>query len=442
MKNWFFLILGCLAWPALAQMPKSLALPEAIQLAESNNADWKASLLNAALTKEDSRVTQGLYLPTLTGSLELRNNSIRPTSILPGELAGRPGQTIPVQFGTEWQHAAGLTLSQKVFDRTLKTRSKTDALNAKLADSQIKQAKRDLAYTVKTRYYQALLDASLLGFYKTQLDRQEALVSFNQNRLAEGRALSTDLTQALINRDNSRLDLQLAYDQAIVSKYNLVSSLATDTTGAFALMLTTPLNQLNPSEAPPQKMDFARRPEYLQEQIRQELSLVNAQNEEAKKLPTINLNAYLGSQGFSNSLGKSFNVGNNWYGNAYLALNMSMPIINGYERSAKIKQEQIKAQQSQLKQSQLLSNWQAELKSIWRQYQDASLRLSLREKNKSLAAQNLQQVMAKFAEGRALYTEVLAAEETTKQAEADWLRAQFNLLKARLELEKLVDSGD
>jgi outer membrane protein TolC len=51
-------------------------------------------------------------LPQISATINNTYNPILQKSVLPGEILGRPGELIPVAFGTKWQSVNVVTLSE------------------------------------------------------------------------------------------------------------------------------------------------------------------------------------------------------------------------------------------------------------------------------------------------------------------------------------------
>ena len=110
MKNIFIILLLCVWGLQTQAQNNALSLEAALQKAFQQRSTVSNANLEGAISQETARATKGQYLPQVTANAEMRLNAIRQTNIIPGEVSGRPGTTIPVQFGTVWQNTAGVTV--------------------------------------------------------------------------------------------------------------------------------------------------------------------------------------------------------------------------------------------------------------------------------------------------------------------------------------------
>lgn len=60
-------------------------------------------------------------LPQVSGTASLTYNPILQVNALPGELSGQPGKTVLIAFGQKWNQTSGVSVSQKLFDKSLFT---------------------------------------------------------------------------------------------------------------------------------------------------------------------------------------------------------------------------------------------------------------------------------------------------------------------------------
>src|SRR6478736_3989596 len=98
------------------QAAQSFTLEQCIEFAKENNPNLKNA--RSSITSSEAKVGEitAAGLPQITGSADLGNNFIIPTSFLPAQIVGGPpGEYVGVKFGTQYTGRASLNLDQMIF---------------------------------------------------------------------------------------------------------------------------------------------------------------------------------------------------------------------------------------------------------------------------------------------------------------------------------------
>jgi outer membrane protein TolC len=177
------------------------------------------------------------------------------------------------------------------------------------------------------------------------------------------------------------------------------------------------------------------RPELAAEQINAELAKLNQATESSRYRPTVNLQGYLGTQGFNPNFGQALDP-SQWYGNSYIALQIALPIFNGFDTDSRIQKERLREQQAQFRQSELKRQFEYEAGQALNTLNQAWKILQVRIENLIVAQESLRLVGLRKSEGRALPREILDADAKLAQVQEQELQAYFDYLNARLDYEK------
>ena len=419
------------------QAPKALSLQQALQYAGQNRTEIKNAQLDQQISSLTSRATKGLYLPQVSAAGALRYYAIRPTLVLPGEVSGHPGTTLPIQTGTTWQSTAGLTLTQRLYDPYALAQRRADLAGEKQQAIAFTQSRADVAYAVRQAYYQALLFQARLAYLNTDLVRKQQTFTDITRRAAEGRALSTEAAQAQIEARNAELNAETGRQNLIFGKQTLLNAIGSDTTGGATLVLTDALALLT-SEAtkmPTTNTETTLRPEVATEQIKAEIAGLNKKTESERYKPTLAVTGYLGAQGFNKQIGNAL-APNQMYGNSYIDLQLSVPVFNGHDTETRIKKQGLLQAQALNRAQELERNYKYESGNALKNLNQAFKALQVATENVGVATESGKLVALRQKEGRALAREVLDADATLAQVREQELQAYYNFLNARLEYEK------
>lgn len=135
---------------------KVITLQEALNLASTNNIAIQQAQLDEQGAEYRIKETKGSGLPQLTGTGQLSVYPSIPTQLLPGEIIGQPGTTVPVQFGQKYNASGGLELSQLIFSKSYFVGLEAAATTRDLYRLRTQMSKEEVLYNVSSAYLQAL----------------------------------------------------------------------------------------------------------------------------------------------------------------------------------------------------------------------------------------------------------------------------------------------
>ena len=93
----------------------SYSLKEAQDYAVENSYTVKSASLDAQIARKKVMETLAQGFPQIDGSIDYTYNLLLPTSLIPGEFLGQPGEYVRLQFGTANNATVGATLNQLIF---------------------------------------------------------------------------------------------------------------------------------------------------------------------------------------------------------------------------------------------------------------------------------------------------------------------------------------
>lgn len=437
MKYISLLGLTLLAFCSLAQSNQPLTLEEAIHTARSHRSDYLSAGYDVDAAQQAVKEQRSNYLPKVTANVDTRYNAILATSIVPNFAKPGSGETQAVKFGQPWQTTAGLTITQPLFTPTLKPTITTRQLDWQKANQAQTQAEADLIESVSTNYYRVLVNEMAVTYQLAALKRQESLYDQLQKRLAEGRALRSDVLSAEINVKNATLDWRQAKQDLKLSRYFLLLQMGVDTMGSAGLKLVNDLETQPLSIAAIDSGAYRQRTEWRNRQL-DILRFTSEERRERKSiLPSVNLVGYYGNLGFSKDLGGLGNFGQNWYSTSYIGIQLSSPLVD-FSRANRMESQRLNRLKAQEQQRQVRRQVSYEITEASLRYEQGLERLSVKKDNRVLAEQSLQLVLARLGEGRALLTEVREAERELSQAEQQVLQSYFDVFIARLAHQKAI----
>lgn len=227
MTRIFLLILAAalaLPFPAAAQSGRVLTLAEALRTAKEHHPQLKVA--RAQTEVANARADEGFapLLPQVTGSagytrtLRYAPGSSVPTSGNTGVGVSNTQSSLCVNANGDNCYTLGLRLDQLIYDfGQTNGRWRAAKLNARSQADSEKRSSQQVAFDLRSAYYNAAAARALLKVAQDTLANQDAHLKQSQGFVKAGTRPEIDLAQALTNRANARVQLinaQNGYDVA------------------------------------------------------------------------------------------------------------------------------------------------------------------------------------------------------------------------------------
>nr|WP_304608511.1 TolC family protein [Pontibacter anaerobius] len=435
--------------PAFAQEPVSggqaqeLTLQEAIDYALNNNQDVKKATYDEEIGTQQIRQARSQGLPQLNASGGVDYYPALPTQILPGALAGRPGEDIPVKFGKDYNANANVRLTQLLYNQSYFVGLKAAKTTQDLYRLRKEMAKEDLIYNIGTAYYQTLQTKEQFETIDANLKRLTELERIMELQYKNDLVAKVDVNRIRVNKTNLENQLQsltTAYEQQKnILKFFMNMPLEQDITltnaeGGVDNVVT---EAITAEQATAQKTQF----KLLQTQ--KQLQDYSIKNTQAGYYPT--LSAY-GQYGYNTQRDELFGSEVPWFKTSVVGLQLNIPIFDGFRKDAQVKQGQLEMKKIEQDMSKLENNTAVELTNALAQLQNSQRSIEVQQQNVDLAQEVYDITNDRYKEGISPLTDLLEAEVSLREANTNlnnenlkYKVAQLTYLKARGELEKLTN---
>ncbi len=443
MKRYFFMLIslvllsvfakastdGSVAAFAQQKDTMQLTLVEAIKYAVANNPQLKTAELTEESNQFKVKEVRASALPQINASGNGTDNYQRATQLLPGELMGQPGTTIPVQFGTRMVYGGSVQLQQVLFNPSLNVGLKAAKESQGYYELQTFKTKEDLIYNIVNVYMQLQMVEKQHELISGNIDRMKKLLGITNSQFKEGIIKKVDLDQLQVNYTN----LQTQLSNIVNSSHQLLN--------ALKLLLNVDVGQpiaiegmgMEPIPVSQQlALENNTELNILDKQIA--LQQLNTKNIKAGYLPTVSLSANYGRQWQTNNLFKG--NATSGFSSGYYSLNVSIPIFDGFSKRSKIAQSRIAERQLEINKQYLAKN-------IENQFRTASDNLTQNQKVLQAQAQNMKLAedlynVAKlsYTEGVSALSELINAENGLREAQSQYLTAMLRMNLAELETMK------
>jgi outer membrane protein TolC len=374
---------------------------------------------------------KAMGLPQVNGSVALTNNIVLQRAFIPAKIfnpAAADGELIAAKFGVDNSGFASVGLSQLVFDGTYLLGLKASSVYKDLAVKSLTQSKQQVAENVTKAYYGILVNEKRIGLLSLNLHRLDTLLKETRELNKQGFVEKIDVQRLDVQANNLRTELEnvnrlqeLSYSLLKFQMgYPMEEPIAITESLEKIELATFKVNATG-------DFSYANRIEYSILQTQENLAELDLKSIKAGYLPRLVFNANYGynagANGFSDLLSKQ------WFDNAAVTVALQIPIFDGFSKKYKAVQSANNLQKVRQSYGLLKS-------SIDLQRTQASITMKEQKSNLELANEISRVTRLKYQQGVGSNLEVLNAESSIKESQANYFTALYNALIAKVEVEK------
>ncbi len=433
-----FMLLGTSMLFSQDKNTMHLSLNDCVQLAVEKNINIQKAKIDKEKSEYKIAETRSTLLPQANIGGSFQDNLQLPTTILPGELIGQPGTTLPVQMGVQYNTSAALTVNQVLYNQTaltaLRLSKKTDDMN-RLG---IEKASEELAQEVSKLYFLALTSAEQKALIEENITRTEKMTGITKTLVDNGMGKKVDYDRISVTLANFQTQLnntEALYEQQLnMIKYMLEipihqNIVLTDTT-AMRLLHTEPVLVT----------DFSDHIDIQMLESQKDITLLNQKMINNGYLPSLSFTGQYAYQGMRSEFKNYFNssVENNWYGSSYVGINLSIPIFDGFEKRSKSRQARLEYQKSSLTLDNTKERFSVEYKNAMNNYYNNKNNVARQKQNIDLAEKVYNETALRYREGMSTMSDLLQDEIGLSNAQASYLNALYNFKEAELQIMSLT----
>ncbi|TAE48702.1 MAG: TolC family protein, partial [Bacteroidetes bacterium] len=195
-----------------------LSLETCIRLGLDNSLSVSKSNLEVEKSRQFVREQLANVYPQVSVSSSFMWNLRLANVILPGELAGRPGELVPVQFGTKYNINNGAELTQILYNPSVFTGLDAAKESIALAEIGAQRTREQVAYDISALYYAVQVYAAQLKLIQFNIAQLDRLVEVTRVTVENGMGARVDLDRIKVNRSNLLIqqeNLRQSYDQQV-----------------------------------------------------------------------------------------------------------------------------------------------------------------------------------------------------------------------------------
>jgi outer membrane protein TolC len=454
------LALSVIAFHAKAQDAKSnsFSLQQSIDYAYKNSPNYLNAQSDVLMAKYKRKEVLGMAMPQIGASVDMKNFMKIPTSVLPNfvspavygglvqagvapydpqKLSPDGYEPIAANFGTTFQAQAGASASLLVFSADYLIGLKATKEYISLMNINVNRSKADLVSQVSKAYYSVLVNKQRIALLDANITKLEKLLNDTKAFNKQGFVEQIDVDRLEVAFNNLTTEKQKI--ERLISLSENVLKFQMGYTGSENLTLTDSLSISDKEDLSISKIDITRRSEYQMLEVQQRLNNINVKRLKYGYLPSLVAYSSFNYSGQRNDL-KFFTKEHIWYPTALLGGTLSLSIFDGFQRHYQIQQAKLdfKKGENNLKNLQLAIELEGASAAV--NYSNASSSLQVQKRNLDLA-QNIYTVsQKKYEQGVGSNIEVINAQQSLKESQANYFNAVYDLLVYKIDYLKATGS--
>jgi outer membrane protein TolC len=414
-----------------------LSLKEAQEYAVKNNKMMISSRLDVEASRVAIWETISNALPQISASGSFTDNLKLMTTLLPGDFFGRPGEKVPVTFGSQFNTSASIQANLLLFNAPLYLGMQTTKLANQLSQKSLVKTELDTRESVGTAYSLILVTESSLKILDQNILNLRETLKATKAMLAAGMAEQTDVDQMASNLtmvENSKSQLE----RTVEVNYNLLRfqlGVAPETKIVLSQDLESLTNEIKVESILSQEFNVKQNVDYSLLEGQEMLSSMALKTQKASVLPTLAGFYNYGTNGMGDKLGDQ-----RWFANSMVGLQVSIPIFASGQRYSSIKKAQINYNKAVNSKEMVTEQLLLQEKQLRYNLVSANQQFISQKDNVDVSKRVYTSTENKFKQGMASSLDLTQANSLYLQAENNYISALMNLLQTKLALDKLLNN--
>lgn len=424
---------------SLAQASLKLTLRESLEIAlKSNN-----NIINAQYDYEEgeqkTREVKAQALPQVNASAGYTNNLIVPSIVINDQV---------IRAGLQYNSSISAEATQQVFNQSVFTGIKAAKVSEEYYNQNIQRTEEEVIQQTSTLFYQAVSVQAQRNILQTNIRDVEKNYAIAQERLKNGLVRKVDVDRLKVNLTNLKTNLRSLEDsyQNLVNQFKLVIGLDLQ----IPLELNEPLlNDTTTYQYDPSLLAtgwvWENKIEHKQFNTQLKLYDLERQSFASGYYPTLSAYARLQRQGVSSELMLPKD-NSNWFNTSSIGLTLSIPIFDGFQKSAQMQQSKIRRIKTENDMAYTKQYSNTEYQNALHAFETNYSNYLAQKENVKLATDVYNITSNNYNEGLSPLTELLDAETSMLVSQNELIEAllkvkeaEVNLLRAKGEIKNLLN---
>jgi len=417
----------------------AFSLKEAREFAVKNSYEIKNSQFDLEIAQKKVKENLAYGFPQIDATLDYNYYLALPTSLIPGEFFGQPGEYLEVQFGTKNNLTAGVTLNQLIFDGRYFIGLQYARISEQLSRESLEKSTEDVIETVSQTYYNILVGEEALRVLDSTLTVLQKIRYETGELLKEGFAELTDYDQLTLTVAGIQNSINSVKRQNEIG-YKLLNyqmGIELDQQVTLTESLDEIIEQAAIEAVLEERFIIENNIDYRLINSQEKMKMLGLKNERAAYYPSLKGFLFLQENAQRDAF-TFFDMNEPWYLTSIAGLSMQVPIFSSGMRKHRVSQARLdleKIRNTKLQVSEGLKLTVSRARLDFR----TALENFLREKQNVQLSKNIyERTLVKYNEGLAGSLELTQQHNQFLDAEQNYFQTALSLLDAKNRLDKVL----
>jgi len=408
--------------------PRVISLDECLDLSVKNSVRLQLSILEHDRLRYQRREVIGQGMPNINFNGGWDDYVNLPTQLIPGEFFGRPGEMIPVQFGTTFNLSGSLDASQIIYNQAFLIGLRLTNRILEQNTLETERVETDLVAEVAKAYYLAQITRQQIRNQRQIMENLDSLGSIAHSQHTYGLITGVDVDRINVNRlnlqsaiDNLETLLQQQYsmlkyfmgipeeEQISLPEAIDINVVAVDTSGSLN-------NHIDIRMIEKQK----------------EITETNLKLDRSFYYPSLTLIASTNYLNQSNTF-YLFGDATGWFNTSLVGLRLNVPVFNGLQKRNKVSQTKVQLQKVQVTEGDTRRILSIQAKDAARKLSNSITTEFRQRENVKLAERVYAVSQDRYRKGLIPLTDMLNAESDLSQAQTGHTTALIQMKIAEID---------
>ncbi len=439
-----------------------MTLEQSVALALEQNRDIREARLQLGVADQQVVEARGNALPSIDATASYTRNLTALKSFLPAifiDPNAEPDEFIAVQFGADNSWNANVTLSQPLFDYQVFVGLKVAGRARQLQVEALRGTAQQAATRTRKAFYGVLLASEQVRLTENSVQRVRQVLEESRARNRAGLASDYDVLRLEVQLGNLQPQLRQARDGLEAARRQLTLQMAlpvdTPVEAAGSLMAIDLETEGAGDPASRQLLEVAGLPDARQmgyvevlsaaledrADIRQteidlELDDARVMRAMSEFFPSLNASYTYTLSAQENDDPDFFGENSRQRaGNQSAGLQLQIPIFSGFQRFARVRQEELGREQSRTRLDALHEQAADQVKTLLAGLEETRQRALAQARSVGQAQRGFEIASTQYSEGVGSRLEVVDAENALRQAQFNYAQAVFDHLNAQADLD-------
>jgi outer membrane protein TolC len=437
------LVLGTISGAGIfAENKTGFSLQEAVDFALEYSSRVKNARLDINIAQKKIWETTALGLPQINATVSYQDMTQIPTTLIPAQIFdpdAKLGEFIEMRFGTQHNATVEVMATQLVFQGSYFVALRASRTFLQLSKNNLLKSKIDVKEMVSKTYYIIVLGEETRKNLQANLENIDRTLFETSELHKAGFAEDTDVDQLKITKIRLENSLR-SINRQIESSYELLKfQMGYDLSREIELTenLDQVLAEINPSSAGGTKLEIEKHIDFQIASTQERAQLLTLKKEQSDHWP--NVSAYVTHR--QSAMRDKFNFlegDEKWFPSTVIGININIPIFASGAQNARIQQAKMELKKARNMKKDVISGLQIGHRKAKSDFYNSREKLKYAEENQRLAERILEKTREKLKRGITSSFEFTQIYSQYLTAQADYINAAFELLNAKLALDKAV----